>query len=174
MIARHNLTEKIMRTLGFLLLATFLMGCSPSPPELQNLSSVEVQVVRDGTPVEGVLVALYSEEPQGVVGCNALTDWQGVAVLRTSVQTTAAKGVKPGNYKVVFTKNVVWPSDLADFEADQLLPESERAICQQRREDFLNENRIVPKEWESSETTPIRMEVKAKEKNSLTVDLAKQ
>ena len=165
-----------MRSIVLLSLAICLLsclGCSPSVPALQNLSPVEIQVVRDGNPVEGIQVVLYSEEPQGAVGCNALTDRRGVAVLKTSVQTKAAKGVKPGAYKVVFTKNVAWPPELSDFEADTMLSESDRNVIRKKRDDFLNENRIIPKALEMPETTPVKLEVKPKEKNSLVVDLAK-
>ncbi|MCL2743788.1 MAG: hypothetical protein FWE67_08055 [Planctomycetaceae bacterium] len=137
------------------------------------MSPVEIQVVQDGKPVENVLVALYSEMPQGTVGCSALTNSHGTAILKTSVQSQSANGVSPGNYKVVLTKDVVLPAELSDFEAEQLLSESERSAMQKKRDDFLNKNRVVPKTLETPGTTPIILEVKPKEKNSLIVDVAK-
>jgi hypothetical protein len=157
-----------------LLLLPCLTGCfSSAKSELRGLSPVEVRVVRDGNPVEGVLVALYSDGPQGAVGSSALTNSSGVAILKSTVQSTAAKGVKPGSYKVALTKETVWPSELSDFEGDQRLSEPERSAMQRKREDFLNKNRIIPKALESPETTAVTLDVKPKEKNSFTVDLAK-
>ncbi len=110
---------RFMVTLLVTLLLVCFTGCLQStPPELKDLCPVEIQVLRDGKPVEGVSVALYDEEPKGVVGCNAVTNRQGIAVPKTSIRTMSAKGVRPGRYQVVFAKEVVWPDDLADFEAD--------------------------------------------------------
>ena len=165
--------DTLMKKIVTIILLMCLAGCSNAPSELRNLSPVEIQVVRDGHPVEGVSVALYAEGSQGLVGCNALTDRQGLAVLKTSVQSMVAKGVPPGGYKVVLTKEVVFPTDLADFEADQQFSESERSARQKQRDDFVNNNRIVPQALETPETTPLRLDVKLKEKCTLTVDLAK-
>jgi hypothetical protein len=169
---------KIMQKSLFLLFLLFLLfsnGCITStPPELQNLCPVTITVTDKGVPVDGVLVSLFSKQPQSLRGCKDTTNAEGVAKIRTTIRSFTRNGVEAGTYTVVLYREMLLPENLQPSAAEQEASLSnEIKELKKKRVNFMKQNRVIPEILESSETSPIELTVEEKKSTELTIDISK-
>jgi hypothetical protein len=164
-----------MKRLIFLLLICVLFyGCGVSkPPGLGTLYPVTITVTDKGQPLEGVLVSLANQELQTPRGCCALTNANGVAKIVTSIGTYTGDGAAAGSYRVVLSKSVPLPPELQVISGEMYLPEKEQNAHTVQRDAFLEKNRIIPKQFESKDSSPIALTVDGKNSATLTIDISK-
>jgi hypothetical protein len=165
--------RKIILILFFCLI---FYGCAESlPPELNNLNPCTITVSDNGQPVSGIQVSLINIDKQasGAWGNVAVTDNNGIARIQTTFCNVKKNGVKEGTYIVVFNKPVSLPPELQFTEEEMTLSEMERQRKQKKRENFLKQNRIIPVQLESEQSSPVQITVENNRTAELNINLTK-
>jgi len=150
------------RTLTFLIISAFVIfhiGCGgpARPAGMPRLYPASIEVVQEGTPLEGALVQLVSEDPEiERWGPSGVTDASGVAVLQTDGRYA---GAPLGTYKVIVSKREREPHPNPEWAS---LPDGDpnyRRYMQleMQRKTF---NHIEP-QYSSVVNTPLTLEITA-------------
>ena len=147
-------------------------GCGPSTPaELKNLAPVKITVVNKGEPLADVLVLLYADTT-ALLARGGTTDANGVAIVKTTMQSLSGIGTQPGDYTVTLSKHVPLPLELQERENEIDLPEVEKAALETRRSAFYDKNRLVPLTLGNARISPIKLTVAEKTGAELKIDVA--
>jgi len=145
----------------------FIVGCTQTPSELRHLHPVTITVLDNGQPMAGVFVTLSAKTPQEELwACNGTTDGSGIAKLRTKIRSFVGDGAQSGTYAVVLSKGADIPAELAEGS-------SPNPVLEAKRNEFIEKNRVVPKVFESAQTSPLELVVEPKTGATLTVDVSK-
>jgi len=164
------MNRAITSSILLLLASIFMAGCGEKRPGgMPKLYPVSIIVMQEGTPLEGALVQLVSEDRANVMwGPGGTSNASGVAVLHTN---GTYKGVPLGKYKVTVEKRV-----------KESHPNPELATGGPRTPEFakyleisrnLKTYSYVEPQYGSVANTPLFVEITAKEK-TYTIDAGKQ
>ena len=118
-----------------------------------------------------IQVVLLAKGGQGAYACTGKTDDKGVAQILSSRSSYTGKGVPAGTYTVLLSEPIAIPEDLQSTDADQDLPPAAQAEKSRKLNEFLNQNRVVPKELTTG-ASPLELTVADKTGTALTVDVA--
>jgi hypothetical protein len=168
-------TMRIHSIIFLLLLGLLAAGCSPDAPQgfPKKLTKFTITVLNEGKPLEGVLLSMYPEEPGALYRITApRTGTDGLAVAAASINNYTKSGAAPGSYKVLITYYPTVPAEAeakqaqADGAGDGVLSALSAKIDAERTE----LGKLVPKEWRSPQTTPLKITVPEKG-GSVTIDI---
>lgn len=153
---------------GLVLLAS--VGCNSRPAALPKPYPTTVTVTNSGTPVEGVKVSLFPDVALPTVTIYGTTDASGKAEISSLCASKVFSGAPQGTYKVTLSKT----PEVDIPEEYQLgignLPQDEVNRRLQLQKEFLDDYRIIPAEYETTESTPLTLTVE--KKGVLAVDIA--
>lgn len=154
--------------LSLILLGMFV-GCGEKrPPGMPHLYPVSVTVVQEGTPVEGALVTLISEERDlAAWGPGGMTSSNGIASLVTN---SKYKGAPAGTFKVVVSKKETEKHPHPEW-AD--LPDGDPKFIQYRNESMkLKTYEYIELKYGQLVETPLSVTI-TKDSRVFTLDVGK-
>lgn len=156
----------------FLLLittASVFPGCGGEklPPNMPKLYPCTITITQEGKPFAGASVSVFSEDSSLAEWyAGGVTDQNGVCVLQTQAKYP---GVVSGKFKVTVSKMETEPSQ---YGGDPAPGKSEEEWNTLRGNEVLKSWRLVGKEYSSSSTSTLTLEVTTG-KNAETFDVGK-
>lgn len=81
------------------------------------------------------------------------------------------KGIPAGVYTITLGKTPPFPPELGPQQEEDSLPNKEFSALQKKREEFLEQNRIIPKTLESAKTSPLELTVE-KNTQGMSIDIS--
>ncbi|MDR3232053.1 MAG: DUF4198 domain-containing protein [Planctomycetaceae bacterium] len=149
-------------------------GCSSKvPPGFpKKLKPFSVKVLHEGKPLAGTAVSLFSEGGGNFL-VGSVTDADGVAAMKTSLNAYSQTGAPPGTYKCALTSGA--DSSLTKGEIEELKGKSKEiwSMSDDEKDQWDSEwnarrlrrlaaiPKVVPKEWQQSGTSPLKITVPA-------------
>jgi len=162
-----RLRKIICRVFLCLLPLLILPGCGNRIP----VTPVTGTITLNGAPVENAMVT-FIPDSSGTVA-TATTDKTGKYILKTYRGDKTALGAFPGGYKVTVVKRVQTDFPESDFE--NLTPEKEAELMNKIDTTLKgrapNYKYLVPKKYESQQTSGLTAEVPTKGKTACDFDL---
>jgi len=165
------MTRTFFSLTAFLLTVSFVVGCGgqPRPEGMPRLYPVSVEVVQEGSPLEGATVTLVSDDSElGRWAPTGITGVSGVAVLQTN---GLYNGAPLGSYKVVIVKRMTEPHPHPELAG------ADRGTPEEAKYDQLNRERktfnYVESQYSSIEETPLTVEIVSGQK-TYSVDAGKK
>jgi hypothetical protein len=166
----------MQRIIFFLIPVSVLLlcnGCDSSlPDELGVLYPVTITITNDGQPIDNVTVMLSNKTTSfGAWAHTGITDSNGTTQIQTVLGSRYGKGVPEGKYTITLVKTLSLPPELEPTMKEQSMPVKEVQNLQKKRDQFWEQNRIIPKILESSDLSPISLTVE--KKTELNIDISK-
>ncbi|MDR2762525.1 MAG: hypothetical protein LBB88_08005 [Planctomycetaceae bacterium] len=135
-------------------------GCSSNIPDgfPTKLVKFSVTIQHDGKPIEGVAVWLYSDDADAKYHVNATTNADGIALMKTSINSYSKTGSPSGTFKGTLMHRPKVPSDLTKEEWQKLNEEeSEKQVKKISAE--VAKMKLVPAICENLATSPLKITV---------------
>jgi hypothetical protein len=151
-----------------------LSGCggTPVPKDFPQTFPCKIKVTNGSTPLVGVAVNLFPDQPLPNIIVDGITDTTGTAWIQTRHGDYSKAGAPNGEYKIRLI-------EVIDTGIPQLTSAEEYALTEQQRDarekEIISKTeslRVIPKTLISPATTPLKLSVSAAEAE-LEIDVTK-
>ncbi|MDR0336111.1 MAG: hypothetical protein LBI18_03375 [Planctomycetaceae bacterium] len=151
-----------------------LSGCgnTSAPKDFPQTFPCKVKVMNGNTPLVGVAVNLFPEQPLSNVIIGGITDSTGIALIQTKYGDYSRIGTPNGEYKIRLTEVIDTGIPSLTSEEEYALTQQQRDARQKEIETKTESLRVIPKILTSSVTTPLKLFVSSTEVE-LEIDVVK-
>jgi hypothetical protein len=155
MISNKNITNLLC--VAGVLFSGLIVGCSKAPDGFPEVVPCVVNVIDNGTPVEGVFVQIETVPRTNSLSVVAKTDTQGNAVMQTQLGTFAKLGVPVGKLVMVLTKVPDVPDFKSADEREKMTYDQAMAYGAEIEARRTKIPPIIPPALTDSQTSPLTM-----------------
>jgi hypothetical protein len=151
-----------------------LSGCggTSTPKDFPQTFPCKIKVTNSGTPLVGIAVNLFPEQPFPNIIIDGITDSTGTALIQTKHGDYSKMGVPNGEYKMRLIEVIDTGIPQLTSTEEYVLTQQQRDARQKEIETKTESLRIIPKILISPVTTPLKLSVSSAD-TELEIDVVK-